>query len=106
MTGGALNRKAMTDSTIGSQIDLGATLLNAMGLDSGNLVYSKDLLGDGPHYAVMSDPSIISVVTPSDTIVYNCDAEQTMTAGGSNPDSLLTGAKAFLQKLYDHIENL
>lgn len=54
----------------------------------------------------MSDPSIISLVTPSDTIVYNCDAEQTMTAGGSNPDSLLTGAKAFLQKLYDHIENL
>lgn len=110
MTGGALNRKASTDATIGSQIDLGATLLTAMGLDGGALTYSKDLLGSGPHYAVISDPAIISIVTQSDTIVYNCDANQVidkkLAIGGEQSETILQGAKAFLQTLYDRIENL
>lgn len=106
MLGGALNRKAMTDPTPGSQIDIAATLLGAMGLDHSRLRYSKDLLSPGPHYAVISDPSTIGIVTATDTIVYNCDAEQRIAAGGNNADTVERGAKAYLQKLYDNIENL
>lgn len=106
MTGGALNRKAMTDPVTGSQIDLAATLLDAMGLDSSALPYSKNLLADGPHFAVMADPSIITLVTPSDTIVYNCDASQIISSGGGDTDTLRLRAEAFVQRLYDLIENL
>lgn len=106
MTGGALNRKAMTDPVTGSQIDLAATLLDAMGLDSSALPYSKNLLADGPHFAVMADPSIITLVTPTDTIVYNCDASQIISSGGGDTDTLRLRAEAFVQRLYDLIENL
>lgn len=106
MVGGALNRKAMTDPTPGSQIDIAATLLGAMGLDHSRLRYSKDLLSPGPHYAVISDPSTIGIVTATDTIVYNCDAEQRIASGGDNAATVERGAKAYLQKLYDNIENL
>lgn len=106
LTGGALNREAMTDSTPGSQIDIAATLLNAMGLDSKSLRYSKDLLADTAHYAVISTPSTIGIITASDTIVYNCDAEKRISEGGYRADSLEHEAKAFVQRLYDYIENL
>lgn len=106
MTGGALARRGMTDATPGSQIDIAATLLGAMGLDRSRLSYSKDLLADGPHYAVISDPSTIGIVTASDTIVYNCDADMTVAAGGKRAGELRHRARAYLQRLYDNIANL
>lgn len=102
MTGGALNAKAAVDTTPGSQIDIAATLLHAMGLSSESMPYSKDLRGAGAHYAVMVRPSMIGIVTPVDTAIVNCDADAVIV--GSPP--VANQARAFLQRLYDDISTL
>ncbi len=105
MTGGALARKGR-EPVIGSQIDLSATLLAAMGIDSGTLPLSKNLLADGPHYAVFTEPSLMALVTPSDTALVNCDADAVIFSAGPNADATVKAAKAYLQRLYDNIDAL
>lgn len=99
LTGGALARKG-TDSTVGSQTDITATLLDALGMDHGDFPFSKNLLDpESPHFAFFADPSDIGLMTQSDSVVYNLNSDKIMQGN----DSLLPKAKAFLQTLYNDL---
>lgn len=99
LTGGALKRKG-TDNTVGSQIDITATLLDALGLKSAAFPFSKNLLSaKSPHFAFFADPSAIGMVSDGDSVVFNLESSMIETGN----DSLLPYAKSFLQTLYDDL---
>lgn len=99
MTGGALSKRG-NDATVGSQIDITATLLNALGIKSDLFPFSRNLLnGKSPHFAFFADPSVIGFVTESGNVIYNLDSSKTE----SGDERLLPFAKSFLQTLYDDL---
>lgn len=99
MTGGALLKRG-NDATVGSQIDITATLLNALGIKSDLFPFSRNLLNrKSPHFAFFADPSVIGFVTESGNVVYNLDSSKTE----SGDEKLLPFAKSFLQTLYDDL---
>lgn len=99
MTGGALSKRG-AESTVGSQIDITATLLNALGIKSDLFPFSRNLLNEkSPHFAFFADPSVIGFVTESGDVVYNLDSSKTE----SGDEKLLPFAKSFLQTLYDDL---
>lgn len=99
ITGGALSKRG-TESTVGSQIDITATLLNALGIKSDLFPFSRNLLNEkSPHFAFFADPSVIGFVTESGDVVYNLDSSKTE----SGDEKLLPFAKSFLQTLYDDL---
>ncbi len=99
MTGGALTRHGRID-TVGSQIDIAATLLSSLGLDHKDFPFSKNVLNpSSPHFAFFADPSVIGFVKENDEVVFNLDSSQTEFGN----DSILPYAKAFLQTLYDDL---
>lgn len=116
--GGALNTKAMTVDKLCSQTDLGATLLSMLGLPTDELKYSRNIFAtDTPPVAIFTEPSLIGIVTPTDTIVFNPDAESIILSSQPAVDnntatqqrgegSMILAAKAFLRDLYATIGNL
>lgn len=99
MTGGALRKKG-TVETVGSQIDIAATLLASMGIAHDEFKFSKDLLNPkSPHFAFISQPSQMGVVTAKDSMLYNLESDR-LEAGNRK---LLPIGKAFLQTLYDDL---
>lgn len=99
MTGGVLAKKGI-DSTIGSQIDITATLLNALGIKSDAFPFSKNLLNENtPHFAFFADPGIIGMVTETDSVIYNLDSSKKELGD----EKLLPYAKSFLQTLYNDL---
>ena len=107
LTGGALEMKGR-NNTVGSQIDIAATLLFQLGINHAEFIFSKNILNaDSPHFAYISDPSVAGIVTEDNMVVINCDAgvvieKDKEDAGNINEDRI----KAFVQKLYDAIEAL
>lgn len=96
MTGGALAKKGIVD-TVGSQIDITATLLSAMGIGHDDFPFSRNILNpDSPHFAFFADPSQIGFITANDSVVFNLESSH---AESGNAD-LLPLAKSFLQTLY------
>lgn len=118
--GGALNAKATTIDKLCSQTDLGATLLSMLGLSAKELKYSRDILAsETSPVAIFTEPSLIGIVTPTDTIVFNPDAESIILSSQPTEDniiiseqqprgeaSMILAAKAFLRDLYATIGNL
>ena len=102
ITGGALAYRG-TDNTAGSQIDIASTLLGALRLPHDDFSFSRNLLNPcTTHFAFFADPSLIGMVTESDTTIYNLDSDKIVPLYGAsarNEDS----AKAFLQLLYDDL---
>ena len=102
LTGGALRRRGTIDVP-GSQADIAATLLGALGIDHSAFTYSKDMLdSDAAHYAFYTSKSRMGLVTPSDTLSYNLDTDS--VEAGTRTSA--TQAKAILQTLYDNLSNL
>lgn len=87
----------------GSQTDIAATLLGALGFDHSAFTYSKDMLDSAAvHYAFYTSKSRMGLVTPSDTLSYNLDTDS--VEAGTRTSA--TQAKAILQTLYDNLSNL
>lgn len=106
MTGGALALRGTVD-TVGSQTDIAATLLGAMGLDHKAFTYSNDMLSDeAHHFAFYTSPSSLGFVTATDTVDYNLDNNRPASLRGPGADKAMESAKAYLQKLYDNLSNL
>lgn len=107
LTGGALADAPKRISRTGSQNDIAATILGALGIGSGKFPFSKDLLaGSSPRYAFFTEPQIAGMVTDGGHAVFNCDADADVSLQGA--DSLLIdhAAHAYLQLLYDELSKL
>ena len=103
MVGGALAGHR-TVETVGSQIDIAATLLAQMGLDHGDFLYSKDMMcPNAPHFAFFTMPDGVGMVTTDNRLVFDNSAQRTVVDEGTAKGANLRKAKAYLQKLYDDI---
>ena len=107
MTGGALAMKGR-NSTVSSQIDIAATLLYQLGISHKEFAFSKNILNpDSPHFAYISEPSVVGIITEDNMKVLNCDAGVLIEEEGDDPENINEERiKAFVQKLYDEIEAL
>ncbi|MDE7025149.1 MAG: LTA synthase family protein, partial [Paramuribaculum sp.] len=105
MTGGALALSGV-QSVIGSQTDIAATLLDALGIGHDEFVFSHNLLNPrSPHFAFFADPSYIGMITDDNTLVYSLDAGVPIVDSGDAVGSNECYAKAFLQNLYTDLQS-
>lgn len=103
ITGGAVRRPMRVD-TYASQHDIAATLLNQLGINHKEFVFSKDILDpQAPHFAFFTVPDAMGMADKSGTVIYDNQGAKTVLHRGTDADSLLVKAKAYLQKLYDDI---
>ena len=103
MVGGALAGHR-TVETVGSQIDIAATLLAQMGLDHGDFLYSKDMMcPNAPHFAFFTMPDGVGMVTTDNRLIFDNSAQRAVVDEGTAKGANLRKAKAYLQKLYDDI---
>lgn len=105
MTGGALAMHG-EQTTVGSQTDIAATLLDALGIEHDEFPFSNNLLNPrSPHFAFFADPSYIGMITDDNTLVYSLDSNTAIVDSGNAPGSNLNHAKAFLQTLYTDLQS-
>lgn len=103
MVGGALKTSKQVD-TYGSQIDIAATLLSQLGLSYKDFHFSKDMMNPNvPHFGYSTVPNAFCMVTPEDSVFFNCETNKVITDKGRQKGKNLPYAKAFLQKLYDDL---
>ncbi|MBR5657033.1 MAG: LTA synthase family protein [Prevotella sp.] len=105
MVGGAVAEPRRVD-VIGSQHDLAATLLAQLGIDHQQFTFSKDMLDEtAPHFAFFTVPDAFGFVTTENRIIFDNKAERVVWDDGGKNVNLEKG-KAYLQKLYDQINEL
>lgn len=105
MTGGALALRGVVDAPV-SQVDIVATLLDAMQIDRSAFSFSRNMLNPGiTHLAYCSTPSYVALVdTTGVASVYNVENSAFQTTDGTTPaDSVL---QAYVQTLYDNLQSL
>lgn len=103
LSGGAVCQSVRID-TFGSQQDIAATLLAQLGLPHSDFIFSKDLLDpDAPHFAFITFPGLVGLVTDSTRVFYDINSETPVDMLGKQPEKALVHAMAYLQKLYDDI---
>ena len=91
--------------TVGSQIDIAATLLGLLGIDHQDFPYSKDLLDEqSPHFAFFTFPDAMGMVTDTSAVVYDNTDGRVHLSENAKDGQLLRKAKAYLQKLYDDLD--
>jgi phosphoglycerol transferase MdoB-like AlkP superfamily enzyme len=103
-TGGVIADEAPRRiNTLSSQVDIAATLFHQLGINHDEFIFSKNILNSStPHYAFFVDQSQFGLVTDSGTVVYNCNAEAIVYSSGDT--TCLDYGKAYLQKLYDDLD--
>lgn len=103
LTGGVV-KKAERIGTLGSQVDICATVLGMLGIDHSDFLYSRDLLdNDIPHFAFFSIPDAIGAVDDSGIVVYDNTSGKITHAEGTDNGALCKKGKAYVQKLYDDL---
>lgn len=104
LTGGVVNGGKEVP-TVGCQTDLPATLLAMLGFRHDNFLFSRDILDPkAPHFAFFTLDDGMGMVTSTASVVYDNHAKRVITSHGNSADSLALRSKAYLQKLYDHID--
>lgn len=104
MAGGVV-REPMRINTTASQMDIAATLLAQLGIAHDEFTFSKNILNNrSPHFAFFIDQSQFGMVDAGRAMVYNCDADAVIYGQGDSISDIVTGGKAFLQKLYDDLD--
>lgn len=111
LTGGAIEtqREEAQKSldVIGSQTDIAATVLGMLGIDHSEFTYSKDLLdAAAPHFAFYTFPDAMALLEGDAYVIYDNMSGKVHTEDKAGNDRLTEKAKAYLQKLYDDIENI
>lgn len=105
MTGGALALKGVNDTPM-SQVDIAATLLDAMNIDRSEFIFSRNVLNPAvPHVAYCSTPSYVAMVDSTGVAsLYNVETEKfDISDGTTQTDSIM---QAFVQTLYDQLQSL
>ena len=86
-------------NVIASQIDIPATILNILGYDHHDFLFSKNMLDiDAPHFAFFSFPDAMGMVNDKGFIIYDNNSNKLQ----GTPE-LENMSKAYLQKLYDYL---
>lgn len=104
--GGALLNAPMTVDTPASQTDIAATVSAMLDLPADSFRYSRDIFSAAtPPLALFTEPGLAAIVTPSDTLVYDPDADAVLSA--PPVDSLhLQSVRAILRDLYHYLDRL
>ena len=103
MTGGVINEPKRID-TIGSQIDIAATLLGQLDLAYNDFTFSKNMLNpEAPHFAFFTMPNFFGWVSNDGEIVFDCESNSIVKNEGENNEENLKKGQTYLQKLYDDI---
>lgn len=96
-TGGVVNSIEKIES-LGSQIDLAATLFSQLDIDTQEFSFSKNILQKNySGFAYYSFIDGFGLITPNDTAIFDCAANYPI----HNSDSLIPIGKAYLQLLYE-----
>lgn len=105
LTGGALAHRGTIDSP-GSQADIAATLLGALGIDHGEFRFSRDVFdADAPHSAFFLEPELAGFVDTDGSVAVLNVVSGDMLQGNSDAQAA-TKLKATLQLLNNYFENL
>lgn len=106
LTGGALAHRGLRIDKTAMQTDLAATILAAAGV-SYPLTYSRDIIAPETRpVAIFTEPSMVGIVTPADTLIYNPDSETVIEASGRNPEALIPQARAFMRDISNSMHKL
>lgn len=91
--------------TIGSQIDISATILAMLGLPHDEFLYSKDLLdAEAPHFAFFTFPDAMGLIDSTGYVIFdNTRKSVAASSKDKSVDDRTKKAKAYLQKLYDDL---
>lgn len=93
--------------TVGSQIDISATVLGMLGLQHEDFMYSKDLFDtSSPHFAFFSFPDAMGIVEGNGFLCYDNTSKKVVAAENGSVTVLLSKTQAYLQKLYDGLGQL
>ncbi len=104
MLGGMISEPRKVE-TIGSQIDISATILAILGLPHDEFTYSKDLLDeDAPHFAFFTFPDAMGLIDSTGYAIFD-NTQKTVAASSADKsvDERTKKSKAYLQKLYDYL---
>lgn len=102
-TGGAV-KEARIIETIGSQMDIAATLMGQLGIEPEGLDYSSNVLdSNAPHFAYFSHSGYMGIVNAKAGFALNLVTNELMWTEGALNDSLLLSGKALLQSVYKDI---
>ncbi len=103
--GGAIKEPRVIE-TVGSQIDLAATLLTQLGIDRSEYIFSKDLLNpNAPHFAFYTFKDGFGFITPDGKGIFDCESGQPFEETGTEAKQNIEKGKALLQSLYNDLEN-
>ncbi|MFW5510716.1 MAG: LTA synthase family protein [Prevotella sp.] len=106
ITGGAVDGHQRLE-VYGSQQDIAATLLAQLGISHEDFTFSKDLLDPSiPHFAFFTIPDAFGIADSQNRLIYDNQATKIVVDEGPCKSSNLLRGKAYLQKLYDVIDNL
>lgn len=104
--GGALKGPGTVDIH-GSQTDIAATLLGQMGIAHHEFTYSKDMFNpSSPHFAFFTFPDAFGLVDEDNQVVFNNESKKVVLDQGKRPGKNLKRGQAYLQKIYDTIDQL
>ena len=103
LTGGVITESKRID-TIGSQIDMAATLLSQLDIPHDDFLFSKNLLNPkSPHFAFFTMPNFFGWISEDEEVVFDCESEKIVLERGENTETNLKKGKTYIQKLYDDI---
>lgn len=104
IVGGALACPARHIDTIGSQIDIAATVLAMLGLPAEQFTFSKNLFDpEAQHFAYFTGQGYMGMADDSGTLIYDLETDK---AQGTDDDSLIRRAQAYLQTIYQSLSDL
>lgn len=102
--GEPLAAKGVKIDVPGSQIDIAATLLAQLGMPHDDFTFSKNMLNPAnPHFGFFTVPDSFGLITESGEVVFNNTSKKIYTSSMQDTLAVERG-KAFLQKLYDDLE--
>jgi phosphoglycerol transferase MdoB-like AlkP superfamily enzyme len=99
--GGALEKKNLTITKVGSQDDIPLTILNQLGIE-GAFPFAKDLLADSSKsFAFYTYNEGFGFITDSSAAGFDLKSRMSVLSEGKNPELAEKNGKAFLQVLFN-----
>ncbi|MEO7800832.1 MAG: LTA synthase family protein [Ginsengibacter sp.] len=100
-SGGALKQKGVVINTIGSQTDIGYTLLRQLNIENSGWKWSKDLLDlKANQFAFYIFNDGFGIVTPKGAVTFDNVAKKEIYRSGKIDSSQLLSGKAYMQQSF------